>query len=119
MKLRLFLASLSVVWACSSADAQENVPRIGYLRYTTEGSDSEREWFVQGLRELGWEDGRNIKIGTGRSGAFWRTGRPPAATSACKTKIAIVRSSRGESGMCRLANGGAPAKRGKPTNVWS
>src|SRR5215218_793290 len=62
MKLRLFRASLIAVWAWSSAGAQENVPRVGYLRYTTEASDSEREWFVQGLRELGWEDGRNIKI---------------------------------------------------------
>ena len=61
MKLRLFRASLIAVWAWSSAGAQENVPRVGYLRYTTEASDSEREWFVQGLRELGWEDGRNIK----------------------------------------------------------
>ena len=50
---------------CMSADAQQpkNVPRIGFLGFTSPSGIAARiEAFRQGLRELGYVDGKNIVI---------------------------------------------------------
>jgi putative ABC transport system substrate-binding protein len=50
---------------CMSADAQQpkNVPRIGFLGFTSlSGIAARIEAFRQGLRELGYVDGKNIVI---------------------------------------------------------
>src|SRR4029077_3951843 len=45
---------------CSSADAQQvKIPRLGYL---TGGDSSPNEAFVQGLRDLGYFEGKNIVV---------------------------------------------------------
>ena len=53
---------------CGSADAQETakVPRIGYLTGTREPThdarDANRDAFRQGLRDLGYVEGKSIQI---------------------------------------------------------
>ena len=50
---------------CSSADAQQptKIPRIGYLNRCSLSADAARtEAFRQGLRELGYVEGKNIVI---------------------------------------------------------
>ena len=62
MPLR-FLVVLIVFALCSPADAQrpKKVPRIGFLS-TTSFPLVRVEAFQQGLRELGWVEGRNITV---------------------------------------------------------
>jgi putative tryptophan/tyrosine transport system substrate-binding protein len=65
--LRLLLSGLCAVLLvlCVSAEAQQpkNVPRIGYLSpFTPSASAALLEAFRQGLRELGYVEGRNISI---------------------------------------------------------
>src|SRR5499433_3665079 len=49
---------------CQSAEAQQptKIPRIGYLTAATEGQSVRIEAFWQGLRELGYVEGKNIVI---------------------------------------------------------
>lgn len=57
--------ALGLLLAPLAADAQQagKVPRIGYLATTTASSNAHGiEAFRQGLRELGWVEGRNIAI---------------------------------------------------------
>src|SRR5439155_7967820 len=64
------LSALSVFGAllfalCSSVEAQQpkKVPRIGYLNATSASAVSDSvEAFLQGLRELGYIEGKNIVI---------------------------------------------------------
>src|SRR5262249_2268080 len=62
MPLR-FLVVLIVVALCAPADAQQakKIPRIGFLS-TTSFPLVRVEAFQQGLRELGWVEGRNITV---------------------------------------------------------
>ena len=62
MNWRLFFAALGcAVWlAHSSATAQEKIPRIGFLSYCPSSFDE--QGFKQGLRELGYIEGKNILI---------------------------------------------------------
>ena len=66
--LRLLISALCALLLAlsSSAEAQQaagNVPRIGYLSTGSETTDDPRiEAFRQGLRELGYVEGKNIKI---------------------------------------------------------
>src|SRR5262245_66669934 len=48
---------------CSSAEAQQpaKIPRIGYQSASSSGENNE-EAFRQGMRELGYVEGRNIVI---------------------------------------------------------
>jgi putative ABC transport system substrate-binding protein len=67
MKIKITLLALcSLLLApCSSVDAQQpaKVPRIGYLTNTSlSGNAARTEAFRQGLRELGYVDGKNIVI---------------------------------------------------------
>jgi putative ABC transport system substrate-binding protein len=67
MKQKIIVLTLSAMLLalCSSADAQQStkVPRIGYLAATSLSALAARtEVFRQGLRELGYVEGKNIVI---------------------------------------------------------
>jgi putative ABC transport system substrate-binding protein len=65
---RRLLAGLGVAllnpWAFARARNSDNLPRIGYLVLSpiSEVPSPERAGFLHGLRELGYEDGKNIVI---------------------------------------------------------
>ena len=63
---RVFLGSLAggILTAPLAAEAQQSgkVPRIGYLANTRAGNLYVPEAFLQGLRDLGWVEGRNVTI---------------------------------------------------------
>jgi len=64
-KVILFLLATSVLICFHIAQAQQvkKVPRIGYLSGSLISSNPQwREAFLQGLRELGYEEGKNIVI---------------------------------------------------------
>lgn len=89
----LSLALCAMLFAiCSSAGAQQpnKVPRIGYLAISPFSSNTARiEAFQQGLRELGYVEGKNIVI-------EWRTGdgnndRVPAlAADLVRLKVDVI-----------------------------
>ena len=56
---------IGAVWllVCGLAGAQGGPARIGFLA-TTVGEDRARAAFVAGMRDLGYEDGRNLRIET-------------------------------------------------------
>jgi putative ABC transport system substrate-binding protein len=67
MKAKLFVASLCAAIAalCSSAEAQQphKIPRVGYLQAPPASAVATRtEAFRQGLRELGYFEGKNIAV---------------------------------------------------------
>jgi len=66
VRRREFIILLASATACPlAAHAQQagKVPRIGYLRATSPSDrPSQLDAFRQGLRELGWSEGRNIVI---------------------------------------------------------
>src|SRR5438445_13748268 len=63
---RVFLDIVSggLLAAPLAAEAQPatNVPRIGYLGNSLDGRPHLREAFLQGLRDLGYVEGRNLVI---------------------------------------------------------
>jgi putative ABC transport system substrate-binding protein len=64
-KITVFTLCLMLFALCGSVDAQHptKVPRIGYLSGSSISSNPHyREAFQQGLRELGYEEGKNIVI---------------------------------------------------------
>lgn len=62
--LLLAAVLLAGLWHVGDAVGADKVPRIGYLVFSplTEPPSPERAGFLQGLRELGYEDGKNIVI---------------------------------------------------------
>jgi putative ABC transport system substrate-binding protein len=66
MKRREFIALLSgaaVAWPLgASAQQAAKVPRIGYLSGNLAANPHTREAFLQGLRDLGYVEGRNLEI---------------------------------------------------------
>jgi putative tryptophan/tyrosine transport system substrate-binding protein len=66
IKITIFTLCAMLFALCSFAQAQQpaRVPRIGYLNDSPLGSfpKSRAEAFRQGLRELGYEEGKNIVI---------------------------------------------------------
>jgi putative ABC transport system substrate-binding protein len=55
--------SVAVLLATNaSAQSAAKIPRVGYLRYFTQESDRYRDWFLKGLRELGYVIGENIIV---------------------------------------------------------
>ena len=64
MKRREFLAFLAVVAALPlEASAQSKIPRIGFMGNSTAALEANLlDAFREGLRELGYEEGRNIVI---------------------------------------------------------
>jgi hypothetical protein len=65
-RLRLCLTLCALLYAlCTSAAAQQDakIPRLGYLTGASLSAiEARKEGFRQGLRELGYEEGRNIFI---------------------------------------------------------
>jgi putative ABC transport system substrate-binding protein len=63
---RLLISALCalLVALCSFVEAQQpdKIPRIGYLSSTTRHSSLYDDAFLQGLRDLGYRDGKNIVI---------------------------------------------------------
>jgi putative tryptophan/tyrosine transport system substrate-binding protein len=66
MSVKIFrLALCAMLFAlCLPADAQQTgkVPRIGYLGGATTPNPARIDAFRQGLRELGYVEGKNISI---------------------------------------------------------
>ena len=63
MALALFLGTLSVPVSWADAQQAAKVPRIGFLSVQSSSTLSARvEAFRQGLRELGYVEGKNIVI---------------------------------------------------------
>jgi putative tryptophan/tyrosine transport system substrate-binding protein len=66
MKRRQFIALLSgaaVAWPLGASTQQAaKVPRIGYLTGNLAANPHTREAFLQGLRDLGYVEGRNLEI---------------------------------------------------------
>ena len=63
-KVTLWLVAILFVGVVSMADAQQpaKVPRIGYLGTSLSAIAARIEAFRQGLRELGYVEGKNIVI---------------------------------------------------------
>jgi putative tryptophan/tyrosine transport system substrate-binding protein len=66
MRKNIFCVALSAMLfaLCTAADAQQptNVPRIGYLTPSISANRSQFEAFRQGLRDLGYVEGKNFVI---------------------------------------------------------
>src|ERR1700746_1539829 len=64
MNRKVFCAGVLLFALCGSARAQQpaKVARIGFLGANPSGSNDRAEAFRQGLRELGYIEGKNIAI---------------------------------------------------------
>ena len=60
--IRLLLTVFLFTISPSSAQQPTKIPRIGYLGASSSGNADRREAFRQGLRELGYVEGKNINI---------------------------------------------------------
>src|SRR5215471_5799484 len=49
-------------WGCGWAQQPKKIPRIGYLGFSAASSSARIDGFRQGLRELGYVEGKNIII---------------------------------------------------------
>ena len=89
----IFLALCSLLLApCCSVEAQQSakVPRIGYLSGATPDGQSDRiEAFRQGLRDLGYVEGKNIFI-EWRSAAGKLDRLPGLAAELVRLKVDII-----------------------------
>jgi len=88
---RAVAATLFVLAAALAADAQPSrgVHRIGYLANSVTASQSRVEAFRQGLRELGWVEGRNIVVETRvADGKIERL--PGLATELVRLKVDLI-----------------------------
>ena len=103
MRKKIAVLVLAAILASITAEAQQpnKVPRIGYLMISSLSSNSPRmEVFRQGLRELGYVEGKNIVI-------EWRSGEgkedriPALAAELVRLKVAVIVT--GGSGATRLA----------------
>ena len=64
-RLAALVAVLTLLVGAVIADAQQsgNVPRIGWLGFPTrEAARAYVQVFQQGLKDLGWVEGRNIRV---------------------------------------------------------
>jgi putative ABC transport system substrate-binding protein len=87
-----FGLSAVLLAVCSTADAQQltKIPRIGYLSGIAFSSISERiEAFRQGLRELGYTDGKNIALEL-RSAEGNRDRQRALAAELVRLKVAVI-----------------------------
>jgi len=66
MQRRTFITLLggaAAAWPLPlGAQQAGKIARIGYVRISTRDTDSYREWFLRGMRELGYEEGRNFVL---------------------------------------------------------
>jgi putative ABC transport system substrate-binding protein len=90
-KITVLALSAMLFALCFSASAQQptKVPRIGHLSATAASDPARREAFLQGLRQLGYVEGKNIII-------EWRHGEgkadrlPVLATELVRLKVDII-----------------------------
>ena len=76
--------------AVASAQQPAKIPRIGYLTNTPLSAESGlREAFQQGLRELGYVEGKNIVI-EWRSGEGNRDRQPALAAELARLKVDVI-----------------------------
>ena len=77
--------------AAAGAQPARKVARIGYLLLPplAERPSAERQAFVQGLRELGYEEGRNVIIEY-RSAAWNREALPDLAADLVERKVDVI-----------------------------
>ncbi|HEY3304402.1 MAG TPA: ABC transporter substrate-binding protein [Candidatus Binatia bacterium] len=91
-KIFLFLPVIAVLGGAATADAQQSakVPRIGYLTGTSLSAGADvREAFRQGLRELGYVEGKNIVIEwRSAEGKFDRL--PALAAELVRLKVDVI-----------------------------
>jgi putative ABC transport system substrate-binding protein len=94
MDRRIFLATVAGLLAAPlAAEAQQaaTVPRIGYLATNLAGSPHVTEAFLQGLRDLGYVEGRNVVIEyRDAEGKFERLPALAAELVALKVDVIVV-----------------------------
>ena len=91
LKLVGVTLALVILAAPLTAEAQPvgKVPRIAFLSTTSPGSSPTTDAFIQGLRELGYFEGKNIAV-------EWRWGRgtterfPEFAADVVRLKVDII-----------------------------
>ncbi|MDH3445825.1 MAG: ABC transporter substrate-binding protein, partial [Deltaproteobacteria bacterium] len=92
MRAKLFLITLAVLVLSfiHPAEAQQpkTMPRIGYLHFRS-APNANDEAFVQGLRDLGWIEGKNIRIEY-RWAAGKRSRYPVLAEELVRLKVDII-----------------------------
>jgi ABC-type uncharacterized transport system substrate-binding protein len=92
MRVKFLLVTLAAMMLSSGhcLDAQETpkIPRIGYLHFRA-GPRAEDNAFVQGLRDLGWIEGKNIAIEY-RWGAGKRERYPALAKELVRLKVDVI-----------------------------
>ena len=92
MRRRSFIGILggAAVWPLA-ARAQEagKMPRIGYVRSGSFEDDPYRQWFLRGMRELGWIDGRNISFEFRNYGDDYRAAAP-AINDLLRSKVEMI-----------------------------
>lgn len=93
MRLGTLALTLFLLAAPAAAEAQPagKVARIGYLLLPplAEKPSAERQSFIQGLRELGYEEGRNVIIEY-RSAAWNRELLPDLAAELVERKVDVI-----------------------------
>jgi hypothetical protein len=68
MNRRAFVTGLGAMLAAPRAAGAQpagKLPRVGYVQAEILSATPLREAFLTGLRERGWNDGRNVAIATG------------------------------------------------------
>ena len=93
MKRREFITLLggaAVVWPLAvRAEEAGKIPRIGYVRSGSFENDPYRQWFLRGMRELGWIDGRNISFEFRNYGDDHRAAAP-AINDLLRAKVEMI-----------------------------
>ena len=92
---RMFVGTLAggLLAAPLAAEAQQaaKIPRIGYLATSLAGSPHVTEAFLQGLRDLGYVEGRNVVIEyRDAEGKFERLPALAAELVALKVDVIVV-----------------------------
>ncbi len=91
-KLIIALGASALAWTgAARAQSQARLPRIGYLSFapTTDAPSPERAAFLQGLRELGYIDGKTITIEY-QSGEMNVEMLPEAAAELVNRKVDLI-----------------------------
>jgi putative ABC transport system substrate-binding protein len=97
----LLIVAVVIVAALAQAQQPTKIPRIGFLAATPSGSSDRTETFRQGLRELGYVEGKNIIIEYRRAeGKFDRL--PDLAAELVHLKVDVI-----------VASGAASTRRAK------
>jgi putative ABC transport system substrate-binding protein len=97
----LLIVAVVIVAALAQAQQPTKIPRIGFLAATPSGSSDRTETFRQGLRELGYVEGKNIIIEYRRAeGQFERL--PDLAAELVHLKVDVI-----------VASGAASTRRAK------